>query len=104
MLNDSPNIGAGSITVKNDHRVLPVGRILRATKINELPQLINVLRGEMSLIGPRPLTADNYGYYSTATQKSLSTVRPGLSGVGSIISEMKSDCLQIKSLTDFIVK
>jgi lipopolysaccharide/colanic/teichoic acid biosynthesis glycosyltransferase len=85
MLKDSPNIGAGSITLKNDLRVLPLGKILRATKINELPQLINVLRGEMSLIGPRPLTADNYGYYSTETKKVLSSVRPGLSGVGSIV-------------------
>ena len=56
MLKDSPNMLGGDITIKNDPRVLPIGRFLRLTKINELPQLINVISGSMSLIGPRPLT------------------------------------------------
>ena len=54
MMKNSMQIGAGSITVANDPRVLPVGKILRKTKVNELPQFINVLKGEMSRIGPRP--------------------------------------------------
>ena len=54
MLKNSPNIGSGSITVRNDPRVLPFGNFLRKTKINELPQIINVLKGEMSIVGPRP--------------------------------------------------
>ena len=54
MLRNSPNIGSGTITSKNDSRILPVGKILRKTKINELPQLLNVLFGDMSIIGPRP--------------------------------------------------
>ena len=56
MLKDSPNIGTKTLTVKNDPRILPVGKVLRITKINELPQLVNVFLGDMSLIGPRPLT------------------------------------------------
>ena len=52
MLKESPNIETGTVTLKNDPRVLPVGKLLRKAKINELPQLINVLRGEMSIIGP----------------------------------------------------
>ena len=52
MIKNSPNIGSGTITSKNDKRILPVGKYLRKTKINELPQLINVLVGQMSLIGP----------------------------------------------------
>ena len=54
MLKNSPNIGTGTVTVSNDPRILPVGKFLRKTKINELPQLINILKGDMSVIGPRP--------------------------------------------------
>ena len=62
MLKDSANIGSGTITVRNDPRVLPVGKVLRKTKINELPQLLNILRGDMSVIGPRPLTRNHFNY------------------------------------------
>lgn len=85
MLKDSPNIGTGTVTMKDDPRVLPVGKFLRKTKINELPQLINILFGDMSVIGPRPLTSQTFGSYSTDTQNIIKKVRPGLSGIGSII-------------------
>ena len=85
MLKNSPNLGTGTITIKDDPRVLPIGKFLRKTKINELPQLINIIKGEMSFIGPRPLTPQNFGAYSNAVQKKIATVRPGLSGIASII-------------------
>ena len=85
MLKNSPNIGTGTITMKGDPRVLPVGLFLRKTKINELPQLLNIFFGDMSFIGPRPLTNQNFGAYSESTQGVINRVRPGLSGVGSII-------------------
>lgn len=85
MLKDSPNIGTGTVTVKGDHRVLPVGRMLRKTKINELPQLFNILLGQMSLIGPRPLTEQTFSAYTLEVQTEVVKVRPGLSGVGSIV-------------------
>lgn len=85
MLKDSPNIGTGTVTMKDDPRVLPVGKFLRKTKINELPQLLNIFFGDMSVIGPRPLTAQTFGSYSDSTQDVIKQVRPGLSGVGSII-------------------
>jgi lipopolysaccharide/colanic/teichoic acid biosynthesis glycosyltransferase len=85
MLKNSPNIGTGTVTMKSDPRVLPVGKFLRKTKINELPQLLNILFGDMSIIGPRPLTAQTFGSYSTNTQQIVNKVRPGLSGIGSII-------------------
>ena len=84
MLKNSPSMGLGTITVQNDSRILPLGHFLRKTKINELPQLLNVILGDMSLIGPRPLTKENFCYYSQDVQKSISNVRPGLSGIGSI--------------------
>ena len=85
MLKNSPNIGTGTVTMKNDSRVLPLGKFLRKTKINELPQLLNILLGSMSVIGPRPLTDQAFGAYSDSTQRVITQVRPGLSGIGSII-------------------
>jgi len=85
MLKDSSNIGTGTVTMKDDARVLPVGKFLRKTKINELPQLLNIFFGDMSVIGPRPLTAQTFASYLDSTQDVIIQVRPGLSGVGSII-------------------
>lgn len=85
MLKDSPNIGTGTVTMKGDPRVLPFGKFLRKTKINELPQLLNIFLGDMSVIGPRPLTSQTFASYSASTREIIKQVRPGLSGVGSII-------------------
>ena len=85
MLKDSPNIGTGTVTMKGDPRVLPVGKFLRKSKINELPQLLNIFLGDMSFIGPRPLTAQTFSSYSLETQEIVKKVRPGLSGIGSVI-------------------
>lgn len=85
MLKDSPNIGAGEITVTDDPRVLPVGKILRKSKINELPQIWNILIGDMSLVGPRPMVPNTFSKYPENDKATLNSVRPGLTGVGSII-------------------
>ncbi len=85
MLKDSPNLPGGTITAANDPRVLPLGRFLRKTKLNELPQLLNILKGEMSIVGPRPLTPDCFAAYPTEMQKEIKTMRPGLTGIGSIV-------------------
>ncbi len=85
MLRDSPNIGTGTLTLGNDPRVLPVGRVLRKAKINELPQLLNVLSGDMSFIGPRPQAPANFECFPDDVKAALKSVRPGLSGIGSIV-------------------
>lgn len=85
MLKNSPNIATGTVTVKGDTRILPVGKFLRKTKINELPQLFNILLGDMSLVGPRPLTKQTFSAYAPETQAVVLRVRPGLSGIGSVI-------------------
>lgn len=93
MLKDSPNFATGTVTVKDDPRILRVGKFLRKTKINELPQLLNILFGDMSLIGPRPLTKQTFEAYSADIQEIIKKVRPGLSGVGSIIFRGEEDIL-----------
>ena len=94
MLKNSPNIGSGTVTMRGDPRVLPVGTFLRKTKINELPQLLNIFFGDMSVIGPRPLTTQTFGAYSESVQGLIMQVRPGLSGVGSIIFRGEEEILQ----------
>ena len=93
MLIDSPNIGTGTVTIKEDPRVLPFGKFLRKTKINELPQLLNIFLGDMSIIGPRPLTMQTFNSYSINTQNIIKEVSPGLSGVGSIIFREEEEIL-----------
>ena len=94
MLKDSPNIGTGEVTMKGDPRILPVGKFLRKTKINELPQLLNIFFGDMSVVGPRPLTAKTFDSYSAETKEVVKKVRPGLSGVGSIIFRDEEEIMQ----------
>ena len=85
MLKNSPNIGAGEITVRGDPRVLPFGQFLRKTKLNELPQLWNIFIGDMSVVGPRPMILNTYTHYPESARQKLNTIRPGLTGIGSII-------------------
>ena len=85
MLKNSPNLGTGTVTVKNDPRVLLLGGFLRKTKINELPQLLNILLGDMSLVGPRPQTQRCFDAFPASSQVQIIKVRPGLSGIGSIV-------------------
>lgn len=69
----------GSLTTYQDTRITPIGRFLRWTKLDELPNLINVIKGEMSLIGPRPEAPDYVKYY-TEIQKQVLLVKPGITG------------------------
>jgi lipopolysaccharide/colanic/teichoic acid biosynthesis glycosyltransferase len=85
MLKESPNIGTGIYTQKGDPRILPFGQFLRKTKINELPQILNILLGDMSIIGPRPLIPAQFHIYPDEAKKVIVQVRPGLSGIGSIV-------------------
>jgi len=93
MLKDSPNMGTGTVTLKDDPRVLPVGRFLRKTKINELLQLINILKGDMRIIGPRPQTQRCFDAFPKSSQQAIVTVRPGLSGIGSIVFRGEEDMM-----------
>lgn len=93
MLKNSPSMGTGTVTLKNDARILPMGHFLRRTKINELPQLINILLGHMSVVGPRPQTPRCFQAFPPATQGVIVHVRPGLSGLGPIVFRGEEDLL-----------
>jgi lipopolysaccharide/colanic/teichoic acid biosynthesis glycosyltransferase len=85
MLKNSMNMGSGSITLQNDFRVTKIGKFLRITKINELPQLFNILKGDISLVGPRPLVEQDFQAYPETIRYRIYNVKPGLTGIGSII-------------------
>lgn len=85
MLKNSPNMGHGDVTVRKDPRITAVGRFLRQSKLNELPQVINILTGDMSFVGPRPLMKVGFDRYSEEMKSKVYNVTPGLTGIGSIV-------------------
>lgn len=85
MMKNSSKMGTGSLTMRNDPRVLPIGKFLRKTKINELPQIINVLIGNMSIVGPRPQMEVDFFKFPEHVQKVIYNSKPGITGIGSII-------------------
>ena len=93
MLKNSPNIGTGTVTLKGDPRVLPVGKLLRKTKINELPQLLNIFLADMSVVGPRPQTQRCFVAFPENLQRVIVQVKPGLSGIGPIVFRGEEDIL-----------
>jgi len=85
MVKDSPNIGTGEITLRNDPRVTKIGAFLRKTKINELPQLINVIKGEMSMVGPRPFMEVSFNLFDEKDRAHIYQLKPGITGIGSLV-------------------
>ena len=85
MLKDSANMPGGIMTTKKDPRITPMGGFLRKSKINELPQLFNIFLGHMSIVGPRPVMRVSFEAYPKEIQKVIYNVKPGLTGLGSII-------------------
>ena len=85
MFKDSPNMKGGNITAKSDPRILHFGKFLRKYKINELPQIINVFFGDMSIVGRRPTVREHYDFYMQNVKNIISKYKPGLSGISSIV-------------------
>lgn len=93
MLKDSPNLSGGDVTVDKDPRILPMGNFLRKTKINELPQVFNVLLGSMSFVGPRPLTPGVFNLFEDDYKSVLNTVKPGITGLASVAFRNEEEIL-----------
>ena len=107
MCHDASDQAGARSTQENDSRVTPVGLLLRRTSIDELPQLWNVVRGEMSLVGPRPCLFNQEELIEERAKRSVFDVRPGITGLAQI-NEIdmstperlaKTDAEMIRSLT-----
>ena len=100
MLKDSVNLPGGIYTTKNDSRITPMGGFLRTSKINELPQLFNVLLGHMSIVGPRPVMKVSFESFPNEVKKVIYDIKPGLTGIGQVVfrdeekllTDVKNDC------------
>ena len=84
MLEDSPNMKDAYITTHGDPRVLPFGVFLRKSKINELPQLANILKGDISIVGPRPQVKAHLDLYPKDKLDEILSIKPGLTGIASL--------------------
>jgi lipopolysaccharide/colanic/teichoic acid biosynthesis glycosyltransferase len=94
MLKDSPILPGGLYTSTNDPRMLSMGKFLRKTKINELPQLINIFIGQMSIVGYRPTVREHYNTYPVEAKQKIYNAKPGLTGIGSIVFRNEEEILQ----------
>ena len=92
MVANADTLGGG-LTTYRDVRITTIGRFLRWTKLDELPNLINVIKGEMSLIGPRPETPDYVKHY-TETQKQVLQVKPGMTGPSQLANRDEEEKLK----------
>jgi lipopolysaccharide/colanic/teichoic acid biosynthesis glycosyltransferase len=104
MLKDSPDLPGGLYTSINDPRLLPMGKFLRKTKINEVPQLLNIFIGQMSIVGYRPTVREHYNAYSEEARKKIACSRPGLTGLGAIFFRNEEEILQNFDNKDYIHK
>ncbi|MFK8035748.1 MAG: sugar transferase [Hyphomicrobiales bacterium] len=102
MLRDSPNLTTGTVTLKDDPRVLPFGKFLRRTKLNELPQLLNIFFGDMSIIGPRPQTKRCFDAFPERSREEIIKLRPGLSGLGSVVFRNEEEMMHAAQDPDHI--
>ena len=85
MLKDSVNMKGGLITTKKDPRITSMGGFLRKSKINELPQLLNIFFGDMSVVGPRPVMQKSFDAYPEDVKQVIYDAKPGLTGIGSLV-------------------
>lgn len=91
LLSENPNIQNEYLTsfkIKDDPRITPIGKFLRISSLDELPQLINVLRGEMSIVGPRPIVKEEIPKYGNSI-KAVFSVKPGMTGLWQISGRNK---------------
>lgn len=106
MIVNAENLGTGAYSFGNDPRITKVGNILRRLSLDELPQLINILKGDMSFVGPRPILTYHPCKYEeyTEKEKQVFTVRPGITGWAQINGRNTVDWVQRFELNEWYVK
>ena len=92
-----------SLTLANDARITFLGRLLRASKIDEFPQFFNVLNGDISFVGPRPLMPEIFKIYSKEDQQIIASVKPGITGLGSVVFRDEQSILKNASKPSEVV-
>jgi lipopolysaccharide/colanic/teichoic acid biosynthesis glycosyltransferase len=100
-MRECPESYLGSrITAEDDPRITPIGKWLRDTKINELPQLWNVLRSEMSLVGPRPEEPEIAAHWTEAVRREILSIRPGITSPASVLYRHEEKLLKSGNVMD----
>ena len=89
-----------SLTLSNDKRITPLGHFIRKTKIDEFPQFVNILRGELSFVGPRALMPKIHKDYSKAIKQEISKIRPGVTGLATLVFRNEAELLAQSDYTD----
>jgi undecaprenyl-phosphate galactose phosphotransferase len=90
--------------LNNDPRITPIGRFLRKTSLDELPQIVNVLRGEMSLVGPRPVTQEEIDVYYRDSADLCFSVLPGITGLWQVSGRSNTSYAYRISLDSWYVR
>jgi len=101
MLKNSATMGTMTITIRNDPRLTPMGGFLRKTKINEIPQILNVLIGNMSFVGPRPVDTKAFEACTKEVQDSIYNSKPGITGIGSIVFRDEENLISVSKLPPY---
>ena len=89
-----------SLTLSNDSRITPLGHFIRKTKIDEFPQFVNILRGELSFVGPRALMPKIHKDYTKEVKQELSKIRPGVTGLATAVFRNEAELLAQSDYTD----
>ena len=89
-----------SLTLSNDSRITPLGHFIRKTKIDEFPQFVNILRGELSFVGPRALMPKIHKDYNKAVKQELSKIRPGVTGLATVVFRNEAELLAQSDYTN----